>query len=165
MGLLKMASHEFSFVPGFGDDVRPAEDYGFPRNVLRVLRSEHPQIEVVYYLEEPGRFQVFAKGDNGKLYFLRVVGPSNSEAWQLVLELDESSHAARHEAERERKRLLSRQFRNAESRNEQEAIRASLDAIDMDKMHWIVRQYHQKYMNNPDPWATVSVPGNYGART
>lgn len=151
--------HEFSFVPGFGDDVRRAVDYGFSREVARVLRERHPAVEVVLYMLDVAEFRVFVRGDNGKLFRLGTVGRSSSAAWQLVDDLDRSSHQARHETLLQAKRDNARRFRQHQDQQDREAVDA---IVDTDATAWMVRKYRERVLNTGDPFKSFAVPRSMG---
>tara|TARA_R100001594_G_scaffold13479_2_gene29134 strand:- start:341 stop:823 length:483 start_codon:yes stop_codon:yes gene_type:complete len=157
VGLIKQAGHEFSFVPGFGDDVRNACDHGFPQEVQDAIQSKYPHVVVVYYLVTK-KFLAFAKGGNGKLYRIREL--EDGETWSVVDRLDEANWAARNRGVKEAKRMLDDEVAKKEAIADKEYEDAALAACDPEFTEFLVRRYRDRVLNVSDPFVSVSVPAS-----
>ena len=51
MAIRKRSKHEFSYVTGFGDSIRPGGEYGFPTSELERIKAKHPHVEVVWNVD------------------------------------------------------------------------------------------------------------------
>lgn len=157
MGLIKQAGHEFSFVPGFGDDVRNACDYGFPQEVQDALQVKYPHVVVVYYLETK-KFLAFAKAGSGKLYRIREL--EDGETWGVIDRLDEANWSARNKGIKEAKRLAHKDVAKHQAKADKDYEDAALAACDPEFTEFLIRRYRERILNVGDPFASVSVPAS-----
>ena len=157
MSLLKAQSHEFSFVDGFGDDIRDARDYGFSGRAFQLLRERHPDVVAVHYLVD-GLNKIYARGDNGKIFFLRDV-PKGSE-FKVLDDLDLSAWAGRQVTNKQYRQQVAAGMNAHKEQEQKEYVEAALNACDPEEAAFIIRRWKSQVMNEGTMFPTVSVPSN-----
>lgn len=157
VGLIKQAGHEFSFVPGFGDDVRNACDHGFPQEVQDAVQAKYPHVVVVYYMVTK-KFLAFAKGGDGKLYRIREL--EDGETWGVIDQLDEANWAARNKGIKEAKRMHHKDVAKQQAKVDKDYEDAALAACDPEFTEFLIRRYRDRILNVSDPFVSVSVPAS-----
>ena len=157
MSLIKQARHEFSFVPGFGDDVRNACDHGLPQEVQDALQVKYPHVVVVYYLVTK-KFLAFAKGGNGKLYRIRDL--EDGETWGVIDRLDEANWEARNRGIEGAKKALNKSIAKQQAKIDKDYEDEALAACDPEFTEFLIRRYRDRILNVSDPFVSVSVPAS-----
>jgi len=157
MGLLKLLNQEFSFVDGFGDDVRAGTDHGFPANVMSAINERYPSIRIVYHVPDK-KLLIFTKGDRGDMFLIREAKPG--ETWAILDHLDYANWASRNLAERARKRGIKQKISKMERDADEKYQREAMANCDPDFAGWLIRKYKEKILNTGDPYPTISVPSS-----
>lgn len=166
MGLLKGNKHEFGFVPGFGDSVRDAVDYGLPERVAELIKEEHPKVVVVSDItSRTDKWLVFARGDNGSLFFLFdiPIAPGPVDAGRrLLARLDAMHYRGRHTAEKDIRRSIKREFDAYEARTAKADADAVANAADPDEVHYHASKVIAEKNNRPAPFRPLQVTADLG---
>ena len=155
MGIIRQSAEEFSFVDGFGDDIRDGVLYGFPQEVLSAIHEQHPQIRIVFYVPEK-KHMLFAKGDNGQMFFLRDVEPG--ETWNILDRLDEAGWESRNLLKKEHLRARQKRLGEHFKKEDEDYKREAMKNCDPHFAEWLIRKYREKELNMGDPYPTISVP-------